>query len=325
MTRKTNKMPANNDKYNQESLVLEALELRKLHLQLKDLMHDDKIRHQTKIPSRKEMISTSTVYTKAKEHVVRLIKSRDKKDAKAEGKPSSTKLRVVRVDEALASFLRLKERGLPADMYPDTLVTSNFTDWVVRSGLQNGKEVLLTKDGKPVNTSAADFIRLFSEDLKRAGSGPTIKAGEKDPVTGMTVTEDTLTSVLDQSGKQVRPFNMNKHMFIFAAHYPQVPKNIGGRYEKGRDVVTREDHTDIYERMQREHTLFTGDLGNARKRFRTAQDDLKKLQEKKDKALQVGDRSIQDSISRATQELRTAKQAYITILNNNYIPHNIAL
>lgn len=319
-------MPSNNDKYKEEELVVEALALRDLHLKLKDAIHDPKIRHQTKVPCRKDMISSSTVYTKAKDHVIRLAKARDKKEAKANGKSSGSKLRVVRVDSALSTFLRLRERGLPADMYPDTLVTSYFTDWVVRSGLQNGKEVrLLDHNGLPVNAAAAEFVRLFGEDLKRPKSGPTIKPGQIDPVTKQVATHEILTSVLDAQGRQINPFNMNKHMFIFAPHYPQVPKSNHGKYEKGREVISREDHPDIYERMEKEHALFTGELGTARKRYRDAQDTLKELQEKKDKAVQVGDRTINDSITRATNELRLAKQAYVSILNTNLIPHNIPL
>jgi len=318
-------MPSNNDKYKCEELVIEALALRDLHLNLKDEIHNPKIRHQNKTPTRKEMISSSTVYTKTKDHIIRLAKLRDKKESKLSGKSSGSKLRVVRVDEALAQFLRLKERSLPVDMYPDTLVTSNFTDWVVRSGLQKGKEVLLTSNGVPVNNSAKEFLKLFGEDLRRLGSGPTIKIGQIDHSTGQTATQDILTSVLDQSSRQINPFNMNKHMFIFAPHYPQVPKNTNGRYEKGREVISKEEYPDVYERMQKEHALFTGELGNARKRYRDSQENLKKLQDKKDKAILVGDRTIMDSISRATIELRAAKQMYVNILNTNLIPHQIPL
>lgn len=318
-------MPSNNDKYKTEELVLEAIALRDLHLRLKDLVHDNRVRHQTKVPSRKEMISSSTVYTKMKDHVIKLVKARDKKDAKVSGKPSMSKLRVVRVDNTLSSFLRLKERGLPTDMYPDTLVTSYFTDWVVRCGLQNGKEVLLTRNGVPVNQYAADFIRLFDADLKRLGSGPTVKIGAVNPSTGVVSDREVLTSVFDDTGKQINPFNMNKHMFIFAPHYPQVPKNTNGRFEKGREVINRDEHVSVYELMQKEHTLFTVDIGNARKRYRETQDVLKKLQDKKDKAIQVGDRTITDSISRASTDLFNAKQQYTSILNSNHITHNITL
>jgi len=307
--KKTNTMPSNNDKYKSEELVVEALALRDLHLKLKDAIHTTGVRHQTKVQSRKEMISSSTVFTKAKDHVIRLAKSRDKKDAKNSDKPTTSNLRVVRVDQALASFLRLRERGLPADMYPDTLVTSNFTDWVVRTGRQNGREVKLfgTTD---------EFVKLFGEELKMLGSGPTTKNADGT---------ETKTAVLDKSGNQINPFNMNKHMFIFAPHYPRVPKNTNGKYEKGRDVISRDEFPEIYDIMEREHALFTGTLGDARKRYRDAQNSLKTLQDKKDKALQVGDRSIQDSITRATQELKAAKQSYTGILNANRIPHNITL
>lgn len=318
-------MPSNNDKYKTEELVLEVIALRDLHLKLKDLIHDNRVRHQTKVPTRKELISSSTVYTKVKDHVIRLSKARDKKDAKTSGKGSTSKLRVVRVDGTLASFLRLKERGLPADMYPDTLVTSYFTDWVVRCGLQNGKEVLLTRDGNPINQHAADFIRLFSADLKRLGSGPTVKVGQVDPHTGLVSDREVLTSVFDDTGRQINPFNMNKHMFIFAPHYPQVAKNIGGKLNKGREVINRDEHPDVYDLMHKEHTLFTVDIGNARKRYRETQDTLKRLQDKKDKAIQVGDRTITDSITRASTDLFVAKQHYTNILNSNRITHGIAL
>lgn len=312
-------MPSNNDKYKDEDLVCEAIALRELHMQLKDRIHDPKVRHQTKIPSRKEMISSGTVYTKLKGYALRLAKARDKKEDKASGKSSGSKLRVVRVDSTLSTFLRLKERNLPVDMYPDTLVTSYFTDWVVRSGLQKGKEVLLT--GSP----GREFIDLFGDDLKKLGSGPLIKANNIDPRTGKVVLVDTPTAVLDADGKQINPFNMNKHMHIFASHYPQVPKKVNGHYEKGREVISRDEYPKVYEQMQSEHTLFTVHIGNARRRYRALQDRLLSLQEKKAMALEVGDSTITDSIAEASHELRLAKQEYISLLNENNITHHITL
>lgn len=304
-------MPSNNDKYKQEELVLLAIELRDLHLKLKDAVHDPKVRQQTKIPTRKEFISASTVYTKAKDHAIRLCKARDKKEAKASGKSNGSKLRVVRVDAALSRFLRLKERALPEDMYPDTLVTSNFTNWVVANNLQNGKEVKLMS-----SAAGAEFIRLFGNDLKQPGSGPTIKNQDGT---------ETLTSVLDSEGKQINPFNMNKHMAVFAKHYPQVPKSSGGTYKKGREVIDKDKFPQIYEIMQQEHALFTGQLGDSRKRYREAQDVLKKLTDKKSKAIDVGDRGITDAVKRAELDLKQSKQEYVKLLNTNRIPHTIPL
>ena len=320
-------MPTNNDKYKEEKLIIKLNQVRDGHLHLKDVTHDPRIRHQGTFPSRKEMISMSTVYTKAKNDVIRLLKARDKKNAKASGESSESKLRVARIDQTLSTFLRLRERGLPVDLYPDTLVTSSFTDWVVRSGLQNGKEVLLMKDGYPINSAAAEFISLFKDDLKKLGSGPTIKVGQIDPKTKQPSPIEIKSSVFDENGVQINPFNMNKHMFIFASHYPQVSRNVNGKYNKRREVVSRDavENAHLYEIMQKEHTLFTKEIGNARRKYRDAQDKLKSLQDKKDKALLVGDRTINDSITRAATDLRIAKQQYISILDANNISHNISL
>lgn len=318
-------MPANNEEFKNDPLVKSIIELRESLLKLKDSIHQNNIRHSVKVLSRMEIINLSTILTKWKDDTIRLVKARSKKEDKASGKTSGSKLRVVRVDKTLSQFLRLKERGLPEDKYPDTLVTSNFTDWVVRSGLQNGKEVRLFNNGTPVNSAAAEFLNLFSEDLKRQGAGPTIKPGQIDPKTGLVSEVQITSAVLDEYGKQINPFNMNKHMFIFSFHYPQVPKNVNNSYVKSRDVISRDEYPEVYAKMQEEHTLLTVTLGNARKAYKESQEQLKKLQDKKDKALQVGDRTIGDSIELAQAKLRENKMVYTSILNMNHIPHLISL
>ncbi len=303
-------MPSNNDKYKDETLFKEIDALRKLHLELKDAVHADGIHHQTTVPRRKELIALGSVYTTAKNHVVRLAKARDKKVAKENGAPSRSKLRVVRVDANLSKFLRLKERGLPVDMYPDTVSTSYFTNWVVATGRQNGKEVKLFG---PTD----EFVILFGDDLKKPGSGPKIK----DPITG----QETLTSVLDATGAQINPFYMNKHMTIFKDHYPQVVRNTNGKIERKRDVISRDQYPEVYEKMQLEHDLFTNTLGDARKRYRRAQDNLAKLQDKREKAFQVGDTSISYSIQEAQRELNIAKKDYISLLTVNSLTTTLTM
>jgi hypothetical protein len=316
-------MPANTEEYKNDPFVLSIIDIRTDFLKLKDLIHQGNVRHSVKVPSRKELISLKTVFTKWKDDATRVVKAKAKKADKASGKTSGSKLRVVKIDKALSQFLRLKERGLPEDKYPDTLVTSNFTDWVVRSGLQNGKEVRLFNNNVPVNAASSEFLQLFGKDLRELGSGPTIKIGQINPNTGLVSQCEVLTAVLDENGVQINPFNMNKHMFIFSSHYPQVTKNVNGTYTKGRDVISKDDHPDVYAKMQEEHTLLTSTLGNARKAYKEAQETVKKLQDKKDKAIQVGDRTISDSIEMAQNRYRECKSLYVSILNKNNIPHMI--
>lgn len=307
-------MPSNNDKYKTEELAQEAVALRELHGRLKEALHSGNVRHQTKIPTKKEMIGLGTVFTKLKDDAIRLAKLRDKKDDKAAGKTSTGKLRVVTVDTQLAEFLGLPARGFQrvrlADgrdvwAYPDTLVTSFFTNWAVANGLQRGKVISL--DGP----AGEQFKRLFSDNLKALGSGPKVKE------TG------ALTAVLDANGNQINEFHMNKHMFVFAPHYPQVNKHVGNKYEKGREVIPRDEHPALYDQMQREHALLTDELKSARLKFKEAQENLAKLNLKREKALQLGDRTVPDMIRNAETEMRLAKQNYLSLLTRNRIPHSI--
>lgn len=306
-------MPTNNDKYKQERIVLLAKEARTLHLKLKDLIHNDKIRHQGNIPTRKQMISMGTVYTRITLHATKLAKARDKKLAKASGKSNGSKLRVVRINDTLSKFLCLKERGLPENVYSDTLVTSNWTNWGIANGRQEGKIIKLYGRNDP-------FVQLFMNDLKELGSGPTTKITNSNGVV-----EKVLSRVLDEDGNQINDFFMNKHMKIFANHYPLVPKTTSNKYELGRDVVNKDEYPELYSIMQKEHGLFTGDLKALRKRYCETQKKLKELNDKKDRALEVGDRSINDSIYKATTEYKQAKQAYVTLMNANNIQHIITL
>jgi hypothetical protein len=257
-------MPSNNDKYKEEALVKDFITLRTLFLELKGAIYDANVRHQSKIPTKKELIAKSTVFTKAKDHTIRLSKLRDKKEDKASGKASSSKLRVVVVDDTLSEFLELRQRGIRQEKmedgrlvwaYPDTLVTSAFTDWSARNNLQNGKEIKL--EGQ----AGERFKRLFNEDLKLPGSGPTIKNLDGSEIK---------TSVLDANGNQINPFHMNKHMFVFARHYPHTTKNVGGKYTSGREVIPRDEHPTLYLTMESEHALFTEKLKDARQKYKAA-------------------------------------------------------
>lgn len=302
-------MPTKTEQYKNEVLVEKAQELRTKHNELKNAIHSGNVRHQTEPPSRKEMISMGTVYTKLKENGVRLCKLRDKKEAKAQGKSNPSKLRVVKVDAALSQFLRLKERGLPEDMYPDTLVTSYFANWVVIENRQKGTEVKLNGPDDP-------FVKLFLEDLQKPGSGPTLK----DEETG----EETETAVLDANGKQINPLKMNKHMFIFASHYIRKMKTVNGKSAMRREVVSKADYPDEYARILQEHHLLTEVFKSARKDYVNAKREVARLQEGKEKAVQVGDVSINDSIQKANAALRKARNEYVALLNKNLFKHSIA-
>lgn len=296
-------MPVKADKYKSEELVIEALELRDMHSSLKDLLHKKEYQHQSTIPTRKELITMGKVYTELKENAVRLYKAREK--ANKDFKPRGGKIRVVRVDAALSKFLRLNERGLPANVYPDNLVTSYFTDWAAHTGRQHGREIKLFGPND-------EFVQLFGEDLKRPGSGPTIKV--KD--TNGKVVSETLTSVLDKNGTQINPFNMNKHMFIFLFHYPHVVVQ-GKKTGTSRDVLPEADNQEIYARLAAEHKLLTATIKDARHKYLDAVKRSTKLQSKKDKALQVGERSITDTIATTNDEMRASKVAYINLLFTN--------
>lgn len=314
-------MPSNNDKYMQEELVIEGKELKDLHTKFKDAVHDAKVTHQGKFPSRKELISMSTVYTKSRDSVIKLAKARDKKIAKLTGQSNGSKLRVARVDEKLAQFLNLRERNLVMYakdksqwlVYPDTLVTSNFTNWVIANGRQDGREVKLYGLTDP-------FVQLFLEDLKKPGSGPSKKSKDSE---GKEVV--TYTSVLDANGVQINPFFMNGHMNIFASHYPRVYKTANGKYTEVRDIISKDEYPEVYALMQREHSLFTKDLKHARNTYKDAQNKLDEYLKKKEQALEVGDRNIIDSINKVSMEVRQAKTAYIQLMNMNGIQHNLRL
>lgn len=295
------------EQYKAEPLVQEILEIRNLHMKLKDLIHTNAVRHQSNVPSRKELITMSKPFTEIKDHVIRLCKVRDRASAKAQ----SPKLRVAAIDATLSKFLRLKERGLPMGMYPDTLVTSYFADWAYRTGRSNGMEIKL-------NGPNDEFVQLFGDDLKRLGSGPTIKVKDNNG----NVVSTVLTSVLDANGNQINPFRMNKHMFVFAPHYLSVPKaSKEGRM--GRQVLPQADNQQVYVVLQKEHDLMVGPLKEARKRYTQASKKLDVLQAKKDKALQVGERSIIDTIYKVGDEIKTSKVAYIALLNQNNLPHSL--
>lgn len=298
-------MPTDNGKFKQATLVAKAVEIREKHMRLKDLVHGKNIHRQTVVPPRKQLISWGSVYTKAKDHSIKLYKKKEKKDAKSENKGTSSKMRIVRIDATLSKFLRTRERGFSeVDMYQDTLVTSYFTDWVVRNGLQNGKEVKLNQE----------FISLFGEDLKKLGTGPT-----KIDSNGTEVK----TAVLDPSGNQINPLNMNKHMTVFAFHYPQKTKTVNGRTTTGREVIAKDEYPRVYEEIKKEHTLMTIDLKQARNAYKKAQTLVRDLGERKKVAPKYGDRSIDDDMRNAEDSLKRAKTEYVRILNANRLPHTL--
>lgn len=309
-------MPSADDKYKSEPLVQLALELRDGHKQLKELLHKTGVRYQEKIPPRKDFQSNGTVFTQAKNHSVRLAKIRDKKHAQANKVPGSGKIRVVKVDDKLIQFVGGAKRGFTQNMYSDTAITSFFTNWATANNRLNGREVKLYGD-------TDEFVKLFKEDLQRLGSGPTIKKTGLDKDGKKVVLEETKTAVLDENGKQINPFHMNKHMFVFASHYPQKAKSTGTKFKPGREVVSKEDYPEVYEKIKLEHKLLTVDLKEARKKYKDALESLEALKKKKEKAQQVGDRSINENISRAESELKFSKQQYVQLMNQNKIQHNI--
>lgn len=291
--------------YSDQEMVMLAIDIRTKFLALKDHIHSKGVRLQQKIRSRKELISDAKVFTEMRDMSIRALKEASRKESKgAKGKPSP--LELVQIDDKLASFLELEKRGFSPIYdkegnevwyYSGNLMLSYFTNWVVSNNRQDGKNVRLL-DNDP-------FIDLFGKDLETLGS-----AGQDK-------------SVLDKDGNQINPFVSNRHMTIFAKHYPQKMRMVGKDYKPARVQISREDHPSVYEDMERERDLLTGKMGTARKEYRSACKKYEKMLDKQNAASEIGDRGFKKHLDTAYRHMADKTREYMYLLNSNKFTHNL--
>lgn len=297
-------MATDNNQHMQHELVKLAIAIRENYLnKFKNLLHQDNIKHQGKVKSRKEMISDAKVFTKMRDMVIRLLKAIQKKESK-NNKESSSEISVVLVDDKLAEFLRLQKRGFKqvtnekgekSWCYASKLVLSYFTNWVNATDRHDGKNVkLYEKDDS--------FINLFSETMKKPNT-----AGKKD----------SGESILDSNGKIINPFVSNKHMTIFSYHYPKQRKLKGKIYGLSQITVSKEQYPEIYDRMEDERDLLTNKMGHARNEYKKARELYENALLKKEKAEKEGDRAFIRKLSNLFDDYNDKFKAYRRLLNDN--------
>lgn len=296
-------MPTNTSKYANEELMVLLNQLLKLNTEVKELMHTNVVHHQVKVPSRREIISKGKTYTTLKPAVIRLMRKVEKRDKVDEDR----KIRIMRVHPKLSKFLRLKERGLPTDVYPDTLVMSYFSDWVTREGRSDKKNVKLFGRDDP-------FVLLFKEELSQPGSGPDMKDDDGNV---------HKTSVLDSSGNVVNEFPRCKHMVIFKNLYSQKRQLQGDKYVQKREVVSGDEHTSLLPIMEKERDLLKNVLKEARKKYTASLDKYNTLLSKQEEAKSLGDNSARTSLLMAKRELDENTRKYTSLLTSNNLPHKI--
>ena len=301
-------MPANNDRFKEHELAALATDTRLKFLSLKDSVHQKDVRLQQKVRSRKEWISDAKVFTRMKDMAIRGLKAAHKKKATSESNGEPAPMRVVQVDSHLAKFLGLERRGFKPIIdgsgnkvwyYCDTLTLSYFSNWVVATGRQDGRNVKLEDDDP--------FVRLFGEDMKKPGTGPTHD-----------------TAILDTEGKQVNPFVNNKHMTLFSSHYPRKGRRVGNDSKITRVVFPKEDYPDAYACMVKERELLTGDMKKARNEYKNALKRYNELLAKKDQASRLGDNTLRDHLEEASDQVNIKKRAYMRLMNENDFKHKLA-
>lgn len=292
-------MSTDNVRFKDESIVKETHDLHELHMKLKELLCGKNVRWESKVPERGEMHKSAQVFTETRNNAFRLLKMVERVEKKG---VHTTELDVFRIDDTLAAFLHLKERGLPTDAYERRVSLSYFANYVVCMGLKDGKYVKL--DG----VGGQELKRYFGIELRKPGSGPVIidENGAK-----------VLTSVLDADGNQINPFEFIKFLTIASPHF----KHEGTKLVR----VPKNAYPSIYEQMQKEKQLMTVDLKKARGDYENAITVLADLRERKDKALSLGDRAINDRIMDANKNVRVAKLAYIKLMESNMIPHGLGM
>lgn len=291
---------------------------------MKELIHSNVVYHQSKVPAKRAMISLGKNFTDMKPHVNKILRKRDKK----EGRKTERKIRISRIHPKLARFLKLKERGLPTDVYYDALVMSYVADWTVREGRSDGVNIRLFGKDDP-------FVLLFKEELSLPGAGPN--QVEEDPNLfqapalddeGLPLEDDEgrpylLTSVLDREGNPVKPFARCKHMFVFKNMYVQKRKLQGNTYVTQREVIAGEEYTNALPFIQKERELLTTTLKDSRTRYKTALDKYENLAKKQEQARDLGDTSVRSTLITAKKELDEAARKYTQVLTSNNLPHKI--
>ncbi len=274
--------------YADEELVKLAIDIRTKHLKLKDLIHLDGIRLQQKVKTRTELISDAKVFTKMRDHAISLVKEK------------SNKLKLVQVNDTLASFLRLNERnfspiynsnGEEVWYYSGNLMLSYFVNWVVSTGRHDGKNVKLFGPNDP-------FVKLFKDDLLEAG-------------------------IVDEAGEQVAPFPSNKHMRIFTRHYPNESRLVGKDYSNARIQISESEHPDIYQRMESERTLLKGEMGKVRNAYRDSCKKYQTLIDRRSAAEEVGDTAFDTHLSNAYNNMAQKTRTYMALLNKNGFEHSL--
>lgn len=296
-------MPTDTSKYKNDPLISLLDQLRKKNEELKTLMHTEVIEYQGTVPSRREMISRGKKYTDLKPHVIKMLKMQEKKSV---DKPKRS-MKLTKVDPRLSKFLRLKERGLPEDVYPDILVMSYFADWVVREGRSDGKNVKLFGKDDP-------FVRLFKPELSAPGSSSD---GENE------YGELVERAVLDEAGNPVNPFPVCKHMTIFKDLYPRKRKLVGKVYKDTRDTVTGDEYDTLIPVYQKERDFLTTTLNAARTKYKDTSKKYHELVCKETDAKTLGDGALRSSLVLAKRNLDVATREYKSLLDQNSLPHKL--
>lgn len=295
-------------RYSQHEVVQLASDIRKKFLTLKNEIHTKDVRLQQSVPTPKELISQAKVFTQMRDMAARALSNLERKKAKST-KKEPAQLELVRIDDTLAKFLLLEERGFEPIYdqdgnktwyYSGNLTLSYFTNWVVANNRQSGKEVILHGLDDP-------FVQLFYDDLTKVG---LIGEGK---------------AILDTDGTQLNKFISNMHMTIFANHYPKKMSIVGKEYKMARIKISRDEYPHIYDRMEKERTLLTGEMKKVRKEYIDALKAHERLLAKKDKADQVGDDSIDIHIRKARDNVIIKTRAYMRLLNLNKLQHSISI
>lgn len=300
-------MPTNVAKYNDDELIMLLSKLQTLNKEIKELMHTNVRHQQSKVETRSAIISRGKVYRELKPMTAKLLKECEKKKDKESGEKKPRKIRITRIHPKLAKFLRLKERGLPVDKYPDTLVMSYFSDWVVREGRRDGLNVKLFGRND-------EFVQLFKEELSQLGSGADKKDEEGNEIQ---------TSVLDKDGNIVNPFPRCKHMVIFKNQYVQKRQLQGDTFVVKREPISGDEYTQCLPVYEKERDLLTKTLKDARGKYKKNFDKYHELLAKQEEAKNVGDNSARSAALLSKKDMEDSCKKYIQLLNTNSLTHKL--
>jgi hypothetical protein len=292
-------MSTDNVRFKDEALVKETHELHDLHMKFKDMLCGKNVRWGSTIPERGFIHKSAQVFTETRNNAFRLLKMVERVEKKT---TRTIEPDVYKIDPTMAAFLHLKERGLSVEAYERRVSLSYFANYVVCMGMKDGKHIKLDGPG------GQELKELFGTELRAPGSGPAL------------INEDgskSQTSVLDADGNQINSFEFIKFLTIASPHFIHA----GGKLVR----ITRQSYPSIYEQMVKEKQLMTVDLKKARTDYESANDLLADLKSRKDKALALGDRAINERILAATKTVRSTKMAYISIMDANKIPHKLSM